>query len=108
MDLYITLRELNELISRTQAAVAEAAAALKSLRASPQRDEKQRQLRAMRVQLRRLRNQRNALMRKPGASLTADSSKTATPAGCCVTPEFHRRSGPRNLAPAPIHHSISA
>ena len=60
MDLRTTIRELDELISRTQSDIESETAALLALPRS-RRHEKQQRVRSMRTQLRRLRNQRNSI-----------------------------------------------
>jgi hypothetical protein len=55
-----TIRELDELIKRTQSAI-EREASLNALSKARLRREKQQQVRAMRIQLRRLRSQRSAV-----------------------------------------------
>ena len=61
MDLRTTIRELDELISRTESVIDREAAILLALPSSPLRREKQTRVRAMRAQLRRLRNQRSSM-----------------------------------------------
>ena len=60
MDFRTTIRELDELIKRTQSALEREEAILNALSETGLRREKQQQVRAMRIQLRRLRSQRNA------------------------------------------------
>ena len=61
MDFRTTIRELDELIKRTQSAIERDQAILKALPESGLRDEKQQQIGAMRIQLRRLRSKRKAI-----------------------------------------------
>jgi len=61
MDLRTTIRELDELISRTQSVIESETAALLALPRSRLRQEKQQRVRSMRTQLRRLRNQRTSI-----------------------------------------------
>ena len=61
MDLRTTIRELDELISRTQSVIDSETAVLLALPRSRLRHEKQQKVRSMRTQLRRLRNQRNSV-----------------------------------------------
>ena len=61
MDFRTTIRELDELIKRTQSAIERDQAILKALRESGLRDEKQQQVGAMRLQPRRLRSKRKAI-----------------------------------------------
>lgn len=61
MDLRTTIRELDELISRTQSVIESETAALLALPRSRLRHEKQQKVRSMRTQLRQLRNQRNSI-----------------------------------------------
>jgi hypothetical protein len=60
MDFRTTIRELDELIKRTQSAIEREQAILRALPEASLRGEKQQQIGAMRIQLRRLRRQRNA------------------------------------------------
>ena len=64
MDLRTTIRELDELISRTESVINREAAILHALPPSPLRRENQKRARSMRVQLRRLRNQRTSITRR--------------------------------------------
>jgi hypothetical protein len=61
MDFRTTIRELDELIKRTQSAIDREEVILNALAETSLRREKQQQLRAMRIQLRRLRSQRSAV-----------------------------------------------
>ena len=61
MDLRTTIRELDELINRTQSVIDSETAVLLALPQSRLRHEKQQRVRSMRTQLRRLRNQRNSM-----------------------------------------------
>ena len=61
MDLRTTIRELDELISRTQSVIDSETAALFALPRSRLRHKKQQRVRSMHTQLRRLRNQRNSI-----------------------------------------------
>jgi hypothetical protein len=62
MDRRTTLRELDELIKRTQAVVARETALMTGFPRSHLRSERQQRVRAMRAQLRRLRNQRVSIL----------------------------------------------
>jgi hypothetical protein len=69
MDFRTTIRELDELIKRTQSAIEREEAILTALSETRLRREKQQQVRAMRIQLRRLRSQRSAVKaNRPPAS----------------------------------------
>ena len=61
MDSRTTIRELDELIKRTQSAIEHDQAILKASPEAGLRDEKQQQIGAMRIQLRRLRTKRKAI-----------------------------------------------
>jgi hypothetical protein len=61
MDLRTTIRELDELIRRTQSLIERETAVLVALPPSRLRYEKQRRVRSMRTQLRRLRNHRSSM-----------------------------------------------
>jgi hypothetical protein len=61
MDLRTTIRELDELISRTQSVIDSETASLLALPRSRLRHEKQQRVRSMRTQMRRLRNQRKSI-----------------------------------------------
>ena len=61
MDARTTIRELDELIKRTQSAIEREQAILTALPEARLLYEKQQQIGAMRIQLRRLRTQRNAI-----------------------------------------------
>ena len=63
MDLRTTIRELDELIGRTESVINREATILLALSSSPLRREKQKRVRSMRAQLRRLRNQRSSITR---------------------------------------------
>ncbi len=63
MDLRTTIRELDELIGRTESVINRDAAILRALPPSALRREKQKRVRSMRAQLRRLRNQRSSMTR---------------------------------------------
>ena len=69
MDLRTTLRELDELIWRTQSVVERETALMMVLPRSRLRFEKQQRVRSMRTQLRRLRNQRVSIMATQGMLL---------------------------------------
>ena len=61
MDFSTTIRELDELIKRTQSAIEREEASLNALSKARLRREKQQQVRAMRIRLRRLRSHRSAV-----------------------------------------------
>ena len=63
MDLWTTIRELDELISRTESVLNREAATLRALPLSRRHSEKQKTVRTIRAQLRRLRNQRSSITR---------------------------------------------
>jgi len=62
MDRRTTLRELDELIRRTQSVVERERALMMGLPRSRLRTEKQQRVHSMRTQLRRLRNQRVSIL----------------------------------------------
>ena len=64
MDFRTTIRELDELISRTESVLNRDAAILLALPPSRLRHEKQQRVRSTRTQLRRLRNQRSSMTRR--------------------------------------------
>jgi hypothetical protein len=61
MDPRTTIRELDELIKRTQSVIERDQAILRALPEAGLRDEKQQLIGAMRIQLRRLRSKRKAI-----------------------------------------------
>ena len=68
MDFRTTIRELDELIKRTQSAI-EREEAISTALSETRLRKKQQQVRAMRIQLRRLRSQRSAVKaNRPPAS----------------------------------------
>ena len=68
MDLRTALRELDELIWRTQSVVERETTFMMGLPRSRLRAEKQQRVRAMRTQLRRLRNQRVSILATLGSA----------------------------------------